>query len=149
MFTTDKNIIIIPNDGHCYVHNNLDPKKLLVLKDKYPEAEVLVHPESNKTVQELADEIVSTGGMMTYVKESDNKQFLIVTEVDMCTRLNNEYPDKESIPAYDNAICETMKLHSLEKIKECLINEKYLITVPNELIENSLKAVQRMIELSK
>ena len=146
---TDKTIIPIPDDGYCYVHNGLDPEKLLVLKDKYPEAEVLVHPESNKDVQELADEIVSTGGMLKHVKESDNKQFLIVTEVDMCTRLNNEYPNKESIPAYNDAICETMKLHSLEKIKECLINEEHVVTVSDDLIENSLRAVKRMIELSE
>lgn len=146
---TDKNIIPIPEDGYCYVHNNLNSDRLLALKDKYPEAEVLVHPEANKDVQDLADEIVSTGGMMKHVKESDNKQFLIVTEVDMCTRLNNEYPNKESIPAYDDAICETMKFHSLEKIKECLINEEHVVTVSDDLIENSLKAVKRMIELSK
>lgn len=146
---TDKTIIPIPDDGYCYVHNNLDPERLLVLKDKYPEAEVLVHPEANKRVQELADEIVSTGGMITHVKESDNNQFLIVTELDMCTRLNKEYPYKESIPAYDDAICETMKFHSLEKIKKCLITEENLVTVPEELIEDSLKAVTRMIELSE
>ncbi len=146
---TDKTIIPIPEDGYCYVHNNLDPERLLILKEKYPEAEVLVHPEANPNVQKLADKILSTGGMMNHVAKSENNQFLIVTEVDMCTRLNKEYPEKECIPAYTDAFCETMKLHSLKKIKECLIKEEPIITVPEELVENSLKAVQKMIDISK
>jgi len=146
---TKKEIIPIPEGGHCYVHKMFHEGDIAFVKEKYPNAEVIVHPECNMEVQSLADYVLSTGGMITRAKESDSEEFIIGTEIDLITRLNREIPDKKFYPLLDEAICKTMKLHSLEKVKNALINEEFEISVPEDISKKSLKAVQRMIDVSK
>ena len=146
---TKKEIIPIPKDGHCYVHKMFHLGDLVFKKEKYPNAELIVHPESNIDVQELADQVLSTGGMIDRVKNSDSEEFIIGTEVDLITRINREIPEKKCYTLLDEAICKTMKLHTLEKVKYSLENEKYEIFVDDEIAKKSLKAVERMIEVSK
>lgn len=145
---TDKEIIPIPEEGHCYVHKMFTPADILFQKEKYPEADVLVHPECNKEVQELTENVLSTGGMLKHVKKSSKKDFIIGTEVDMVTRIKREHPEKNPMPAFEEAICENMKLHTLEKVKNSLINEEFVVTVPEEIAQKALKAVQRMLDIS-
>ena len=97
----------------------------------------------------MADYVLSTGGMLSHVKESDNDEFVIGTEVDLITRLKSEFPDKTYYPLLEGAICKTMKLHSLEKVRDCLVNESPEITVPEDIAEKSINAVERMLEASK
>lgn len=145
---TDKEIIHIPEGGHCYVHK-MFTGEIFFLKEKYPDAEILVHPECNPEIQEMADYVLSTGGMVNHVKESPKNTFIIGTEVDMVTRLRRENPDKTILPALSEAICETMKLNTLEKIKNSLINEEFVVTVDKEIADKARSAVERMIEVSK
>ncbi|RBQ23727.1 Quinolinate synthase A [Candidatus Methanobinarius endosymbioticus] len=146
---TNKEIIPIPDGGHCYIHTMFHKGDTAFAKEKYPNAEIIVHPECNNEVQENADYVLSTGGMINHVKESDNNEFIIGTEIDLITRLNREIPDKNFYPLLDEAICKTMKLHSLEKVKNSLLNEKFEISVPEDVSKKSLNAVQRMIDVSK
>jgi quinolinate synthase len=97
----------------------------------------------------MADYVLSTGGMVSHVKESPKDTFIIGTEVDMVTRLQRENPDKTIIPALSEAICETMKLHTLQKVKDSLLNEEYVVTVDKEIADKARSAVERMIEVSK
>ena len=97
----------------------------------------------------MADYVLSTGGMLAHVKDSPDKEFVIGTEVDMITRLKSECPDKTYYPLLEGAICKTMKLHTLEKVRDCLINEEPKIIVPEEIAEKSINAVERMLEASK
>ena len=90
---------------------------LYFLREKYPDADILVHPECDPEVQEYADYILSTGGMIKHVAESKKKTFIIGTEVDLVTRLKRENPDKNIIPALKEAICENMKLTHLKRLK--------------------------------
>ena len=145
---TDKEIIPIPEEGYCYVHKMFNIGDVTFSRENYPDAEVLVHPECDAEVQEIADHILSTGGMMRHVAGSDRKNFLIGTEVDMVTRLRRENPDKIIYPLLDEAICENMKLHTLEKIKNSLVNEEYLVTVDKKIADKARKAVERMLEVS-
>lgn len=145
---TDKTIIPIPEEGHCYVHKMFTAGDVMAAKEKYPEAELLIHPECDPEVQELADHILSTGGMLRRVLESDGESFIIGTEVDMSTRISLE-SDKRTIPLLEEAICENMKLHTLEKVKNSLINEEFVVTVPDEIARRARRAVERMIEVSK
>ncbi|MBI5680114.1 MAG: quinolinate synthase NadA [Methanobacterium sp.] len=145
---TDKEIIHIPEGGHCYVHK-MFTGEIFFLREKYPDAEILVHPECNPEIQEMADYVLSTGGMVSHVKESPKDTFIIGTEVDMVTRLRRENPDKTIIPALSEAICETMKLNTLEKIKNSLINEEFIVKVDEEIADKARSAVERMIEVSK
>lgn len=146
---TNKEIISIPKGGHCYVHKMFHKGDVAFAKEKHPNAELIVHPECNVEVQSLADYVLSTGGMISRAKESDNNEFIIGTEIDLISRLSREFPDKKFYPLLDEAICKTMKLHSLEKVKNSLINEEFEISVPDEIAKKSLKAVQRMIDVSK
>ncbi|MCK9151218.1 quinolinate synthase NadA [Methanobacterium alcaliphilum] len=146
---TDKEIIPIPENGHCYVHKMFSPSDILLLKEKYPEAEVLIHPECDSEVQEMGDQILSTGGMLDHIHASNEKDFIIGTEIDMVTRIKRENPDKNPVPAFAEAICENMKLHTLEKVKNSLINEEFVVTVPEDTMKKALKSVERMLELSK
>lgn len=145
----DKEIIPVPQDGHCYVHRQFKAEDVEVKREEYPNAEIICHPECDITVQEVCDAVLSTGGMINYIKNSDNDEFIVGTEVDMITRLRREIPDKKIYPLLDNAICETMKLHTLEKVKNALKNEEPQITLPKEVAQKSLKAVNHMLNASK
>ncbi|MGL6298569.1 MAG: quinolinate synthase NadA [Methanobacteriaceae archaeon] len=151
---TNKDIIPVPEDGHCYVHKMFSPMDLVNLKEnkgidwESEDVEVLIHPESNPEVQELADYILSTGGMLDRVKKSSASTFIIGTEIDMITRINMEVPGKKLVPLLDEAICKTMKLHTLEKVKNSLENEEFIVNVNEDVAKKSLTAVEKMIEVS-
>lgn len=145
---TNKEIIPIPENGHCYVHKMFNPADILFLKQKYPDAEVLVHPECDPEVQEAGDHVLSTGGMLKTIHGSSSETFIIGTEIDMTTRIKSENPDKNVIPAFEEAICENMKLHTLEKIKNSLLKEEFIVKVPEDVAAKALNAVERMLEIS-
>jgi quinolinate synthase len=91
---------------------------------------------------------MSTGGMLKYIAESDKEEFIIGTEVDMITRINAEVPGKKLYPLLEGAICETMKLHTLEKVRDALVNEEPQVTLPKDVAEKSRKAVEHMLNAS-
>ncbi len=139
---TDKRIIPIPPNGHCYVHTNLMPEN--VRRDGV----LMVHPECPVELQKEADVIASTGGMIKYVRESDAKRFIVATERDMVERLRMEFPDREFVSAWDGAICLGMKQITLQGIYESLRDEKYEVRVPAEVAEKAKRAILRMLEVS-
>ena len=145
----DKEIIPTPKGGHCYVHKLFHVEDVELKREEYPNAIIICHPECNIEVQQACDEVLSTGGMMRYIAESDAEEFVIGTEIDMITRLNSEIPGKKLYPMLEGAICETMKLHTLEKVRDALKNEEPVITLPDEVADKSLKAVKHMLEASK
>ena len=145
---TDKKIIPIPDEGYCYVHKMFNVADLMFLKEKYPNAEILVHPECDPEVQEYADYILSTGGMINHVADSSKDTFIIGTEIDLITRLRRENPDKTILPAFEDAICENMKLHTLENVLKSIKTEKYVVKVPENIAKRALKAIERMISVS-
>ena len=144
---TDKEIIPNPEVGYCYVHKMFNPADLYIFQgEHYPDAEVLVHPECDAEVQGFADHILSTGGMIR-ISASKKKTFLIGTEVDMVTRLRRENPDKIIHPL-DEAICENMKLHTLEKVKNSLINKEFVVKVPSDIADKAKHSIDRMLNVS-
>ena len=144
----DKEIIPAPEGGHCYVHKMFNLGDLYFLREKYPEADILVHPECDPEVQEYADYVLSTGGMMAHAKKSEKTTFIIGTEYDLVTRLRRENPDKTFIPALDDALCENMKLHTLEKVKNSLLNQEFVVKVPDSIAKKAKIAIDRMLEVS-
>ncbi len=145
----NKEIIPIPADGHCYVHDSITVEDVENKRKEHPDAEIICHPECRLEVQHACDEVLSTGGMLTHIANSDKEEFILGTEIDMITRLNNEVPDKKIYPLVEDAICETMKLHSLEKVKKALIEEQPQIKLPEDVCEKSLKAVEYMLNVSE
>ncbi len=134
-------------NGFCPTHMLFTREGILRLKEQYPEAKILVHPECRIEVQEIADEICSTSQMITYAKNSSNRQFIICTEIGLLHRLKKENPDKEFIPGNPNALCPNMKLTTLEKVLWALEDMKYKISVDEEIRIKAFKAIERMVML--
>ncbi len=145
---TDKEIVVIPEEGHCYVHRKFKPEHVESLKEENPGAEVLIHPESDPEVQKLADHICSTSQMLDRAKESGSGKFIIGTEVGLVHRLRREIPEKEFLPLLEEAVCEEMKKHDLRRVYESLRDEKFEVEVPSDIAVGAKKATERMLELS-
>ena len=107
-----KNPIIVPEDGHCYVHTMFKPEDIKKAREDYPNAKIVVHPECNDDV------------MVRLAKDPEIKQLVVGTEIDLATRLTRENPGKEFIPLRRDAFCLTMKIITLEKVLEALKEEK-------------------------
>ncbi len=145
---SDKEIIPLPDRGYCYVHRMFSPADIMLLKGRYPDAEVLVHPECDPEVQKLASHICSTSQMLLRAKASPAKRFIIATEVGLVERLRREFPSKEFIPALETAVCEQMKKHTLEKLYLALRDKKHVVHVPPNVATKARAATERMLEIS-
>lgn len=143
------NVEVITYPGCCPIHQQITPEEIVNIRSKYPEALVLVHPECEMSVSLLADYVGSTSGIMNFVKSSDNKSFVIVTEQGVVDRLERDYPDKEFIPIRQNLVCPSMKMTSLEDILDVLENETNEIFVDKEISRKAVKCIDRMLEASK
>ncbi|AAL82101.1 quinolinate synthase [Pyrococcus furiosus DSM 3638] len=143
---TGKTIIPIPPEGHCYVHKKFTIEDVERAKKLHPNAKLMVHPECNPEVQEHADIIVSTGGMIRRACEWD--EWVVFTEREMVYRLSKLYPNKKFYPAKEDAVCVGMKAITLQHVYESLRDMKYEVTVPEEIAEKARKAIERMLEMS-
>ncbi len=138
---------LIPWQGFCHVHTNISPKFIQKQKDKYPDAHVIIHPETPKRCTDLADHICGTGGMSTYIAQNPSvKTFLIGTEEGMTNRLQRDFPDRKIISLMGS--CINMKQISLENIKRALENNTYEINVDAEIFEDAKKCMTEMMRRS-
>ncbi|RKX69616.1 quinolinate synthase [candidate division WOR-3 bacterium] len=147
MKNTDKEII--PYPGYCYVHKKIKREYLERLKKHYPDAEVLIHPEADPEVQELADFILSTSGMVKRVRDSQKKRFIIGTEEGLIYRLKKENPGKEFFPAGPGLICIDMKKIRLEDVHNALKELVYPIEPESEIMTRARVALNRMVEIGR
>ncbi len=156
IFTPDKNLAaycerfvdkeIIPWNGYCYVHEKIRKEEVRLAKEKFPDALLLVHPECNPSVIDLADEVLSTSGMLSFAKKSDKKIFLIGTEEGLIYRLKKENPGKEFYAAGTAKMCRNMKLTTLNDVYFSLKEERYAIELPERIIESAQKALEAMLK---
>jgi len=144
---TGKKVIPIPEWGFCPTHLLFQPEDVQILKNQYPDAAVMAHPECTFEMQKVADFVGSTSQMCKYVRECSAKTFIVGTEEGILHRLKKENPEKEFILAYEEAVCPTMKLNTLDRIYAALKEDKYVITVPEQIARQSRKALERMFEL--
>ncbi|UCD05213.1 MAG: quinolinate synthase NadA [candidate division WOR-3 bacterium] len=133
--------------GYCPTHMVFSKEELMKLKDKYPDAKIVAHPECRLDVQEVADTICSTSQMIKYAQENDARQFIICTELGMLHRLKKENPRKEFIPGSQNAICPNMKLTTAEKIMWSLERDEHKIEVDEETRKRALGSIERMLKI--
>jgi quinolinate synthase len=148
--TNRKNIYIWP--GECHVHAGFKYENLIKKMKKHPDAEVMLHPECGCTTQCLYHsngnlKVLSTSGMIKNAKESQYKKFIVVTETGILYPLKKANPDKEFIPADENAICKYMKMITLEKVYESLKNLKYEVILSEEVIKKAYAPIKRMLEI--
>ena len=141
-------------DGACHVHEQFSLEKILELKEQYPDALVLAHPECKQPILTIADFIGSTQALLNFATESANKQFIIATESGIIHEMRKKNPLKEFIPAppLDSSCgcneCSFMRLNTLEKLYNCLKNEKPEITIEENLRKKAEKSIIRMLEMS-
>ena len=138
-------IEVICYNGCCPIHNDLTVDDVLKQKKANPNAKVLVHPECVKAVTDLADYVGSTTGIMNYVKNSDEKEFIIVTEIGVVERLERDYKNKKFIHISERAICQSMKYIQLEDVLAALKEEKFEINVSEKLIKEAYAPIEKMI----
>ena len=142
-------------NGACHVHERFTPESILKLKDEYPDAPVLVHPECKRPVALLADKVGSTAALLDYAMKSPAKRFIVATESGILHKMRQGAPEKEFIPVPpDNAACGCndcayMKLNTLEKLRDCLRDEAPEVTIDPAVAERALRPIERMLELSK
>jgi len=141
------NVITYP--GYCPTHLRVKYEDIINIKEKYPNALVLAHPECHQAVAGLADYVGSTTGIMNFAKESDKKQFIIVTEIGVVERLQRDCPGKEFILASEKLVCHNMKWHHLDDILNCLKYEQYEVNVDEDIAKKAITCINRMLEVSR
>lgn len=142
---TDKKLILWP--GYCPTHNRILPEHIRAMRAAHPNAEVMIHPECTGEVIDLADHVVSTGGMVRLAKESASREFIVATEEGMIYRLRKENPEKTFYPLTPPALCPNMKKTTLEKVLWSLQDLQYAIEVPPEIADRARRAITRMLEV--
>jgi quinolinate synthase len=136
-------------NGHCPTHVVILAEGILALKKRYPDAEVLVHPECPRDVVDVADHAFGTMGMINHIKTSPRKDFIIGTEIGILHRLRKENPERRFHPASILAECPNMKLINLEKILWSLEDMRYEIDVKEDVRIRAEEAVLKMLEIGK
>lgn len=131
--------------GFCPTHLKITKEDVISAREKYPNSKILVHPECHIEVSKLADYVGSTSGIMNYVKESNEKSFVIGTEQGVIDRLKRDYPNKELIPIKEDLVCFNMKFNTLEDIYEALLYEQHEIIVEKEIADKARNCITKML----
>jgi quinolinate synthase len=167
----DRNILFVPDQnlgawvmertgrkmdlwqGTCYVHVEFTARSINRIREEFPNAPVVAHPECTYAVRMLADEVCSTEKMIAFCENSPAREIIIVTEVGMLHRLKKEIPDKTFIPGpTDNCFCgecRFMKMNTLEKAYDALLKMEPEISLPEPLRKRAEAPILRMLELSR
>jgi quinolinate synthase len=174
----DKDILFVPDEnlgqwvmeqtgramtlwkGNCYAHVEFRRDALLKLKAQFPDAKIVVHPESLREVRDLADSVCSTEKMIQFCKNDSAKKFIIVTESGIIHRLQKECPGKEFLcaPVFDAmraptdncrcSECKFMKMNTLEKVRDCMKKLSPRVELPPEILKCARLPIERMLEIS-
>jgi len=146
--------------GNCYAHVEFQRDQILRMRERYPDAKVVVHPESLREVREIADSVCSTEKMIDYCQSSPARRFIVVTESGIIHRMKKECPGKEFLcaPVFDVmrmptdncrcSECRYMKLNTLEKLRDCMKNLAPLVELPDQIIQRARLPIERMLEVS-
>ncbi len=139
--------------GNCYVHVEFTQDSIQKIKDDYPDAAVVAHPECTKAVRLLADEVCSTEKMVHYCRNTPAQNIIVVTESGMLHRIQKEVPEKNLIPGPTDhcacADCRYMKMNTLEKLHACLERLSPQVELPENIRAQAEISLTRMLEQSK
>ncbi|MDH4217749.1 MAG: quinolinate synthase NadA [Candidatus Aminicenantes bacterium] len=157
LFAPDKNLAayvarftkkkIIPWDGYCYVHHNITARDVREKKERFPEAEVWVHPECRPEVIDLADKVLSTGKMIKEARVTPKAEILIGTETGIIYRMKKENPGRVFHPIKDFAFCSNMKKINLDKVLKSLEGMKHKVEVPLEISQRARGSIEKMVRI--
>ena len=136
--------------GYCPAHAAILPEQVDRLREEYPDAEFLMHPECGCTTKQmdLADQVLSTEGMVRYVERSPAKEFIIATENGLLHRLRHQHPEKTFYPASEHATCHHMQRNTLEKAFMSLVKMQHVVTVDSQMAERAVRPIERMLAVA-
>ena len=145
--------------GECHVHAGIKPEDVQKKLDSMVNAEFIIHPECSCTTPYLYDiaagsyngrqvQILSTEGMMNHVNKSSANQFVVATETGILYRMRKQNPEKTFVPASEKAECQYMKMISLPKVYDSLVEDKYHVTIPKKTADKARLAIERMLAIS-
>ncbi|PIP63757.1 quinolinate synthase [Candidatus Roizmanbacteria bacterium CG_4_9_14_3_um_filter_33_18] len=155
---TGRDLIIYP--GECHVHARVRPEDILGKMKKSPETDFLIHPEcgcvsncmhfvANGDIPADKTHILSTGGMLKYAQKSKKTDFIVATETGIIHRLEKQNPKKNFAPLRDDMVCQFMKMITLPKLLNSLINLEFEVKVPKEIADKARVPIERMFAVSK
>ncbi|MGQ0772753.1 MAG: quinolinate synthase NadA [Nitrososphaerota archaeon] len=145
--------------GECHVHAGIRSDDIHRMLDSYANSELLVHPECSCTSQIMYDvavgdyknrqvQILSTEGMMNYAAQTTTKNLVVATETGILYRMQKQNPDKNFIPASQTAVCQYMKMITLDKVYASLLEDKYEVRVPKHIADKARLAIERMLAIN-
>jgi len=139
--------------GSCIVHETFSERKILHLRNQFPKAKLIAHPECEETLLNEADFIGSTSALLKYVESNEANEFIVATEVGIIHQMQKHAPHKMFIPAPPDTNCACnecphMKLNTMEKLYLCMKNRSPEILLSEDIIERALVPLQRMMSLS-
>ena len=140
-------------NGGCHVHARFSEEALLALKEQYPNAKVLAHPECKQSMLQHADVIGSTQALLNYAKANPGcTSFLVVTESGILHEMQKACPGVEFIPVPAEGggcnECEYMRMCTLQNLRDCLLNESNEVLVEEDVAKDAIRPIQRMLEMS-
>ena len=139
-------------EGDCCVHARITGDMVLEKSREYPDADILIHPESecshdDRILAMPQAYMYSTAGIIKHSKNSPKKQFIIATELETLHKLRKDNPDKEFIPIHPQTLCGQMKKVTLENVLEALEKEQYVVTVPEDIRKRALAPIEKMMKI--
>ena len=151
-------------NGGCHVHARFSEEALLALKEQYPNAPVLAHPECKANILQHADVIGSTQALLNYAishssserpisnSEASHSQYIVVTESGILHEMQKACPEVEFIPVPAEGggcnECEYMRMCTLQNLRDCLLNESNKVMVDEAVAKDAIRPIQRMLEMS-
>ena len=142
----DKNFIF--NDGFCHVHKSITADNVMRAKEVYPDALVLTHPECTRDVIALSDFVGSTSEIIDFATNTDCEKFIICTEMGVFFELQERNPNKKFYSVGHRQFCPNMKKVTLDKVEQALESMTSTVELPDDIIVEARKPLQRMLELS-
>jgi quinolinate synthase len=143
---TGKEVVAVPSHGYCYVHKVFRIEDVRAVRSEHPDAKIIVHPECDPEVQLAADFVGSTSQMYSYAEESDAEKIVVGTEIGLIERMQREIEGKKFLPLR-HATCIEMKLNTLERVHDVLLNEKNVVRIDEEVAKGARKSIERMLEV--
>lgn len=132
--------------GCCPTHNHITPDQIDKARGEHPSAIVLIHPECPPETVDHADQALSTGGMLEFVRESDASEFIIATESGIIHRLKKENPGKAFYPIAPLTVCADMKRITLEDVLFSLLNMRPRVELSPDVIDAARAPIDKMLE---
>jgi quinolinate synthase len=133
-------------EGYCPTHDYILADEVINMKEQFPNAEFICHPECRAEVRNLADKVASTEGIVKYVNQSNSTEFIIGTEKGILHRLHKDNPLKQFHLASNKLMCPNMKITTLTSVYRALLYMQPIITVPPEIQVPAKRALDKMIE---